>query len=39
MAKCKNFLTYRKIQKIGVLTRELTKAGLFENSMKCQRKA
>jgi hypothetical protein len=30
MAKCKNFLAYGKVQKIGVLTWEWTKAGLVE---------
>jgi hypothetical protein len=34
MAKCKNFLAYRKLQKIGLLTEDLTKTELGENSMK-----
>jgi len=39
MAKCKNFLAYRKLQKIGLLTEDLAKAAIIENSMKRQRKA
>jgi hypothetical protein len=39
MAKCKNFLAYRKVQKIGLLTEDLAKIAIVENSMKRQRKA